>query len=82
MLQPTNVEHVMEHIAADLCTRYPEVACERIEAIVQTHYQRLAHESGDEHHHPEFLGALVEHAAKEEIHEIDGAPRPATGVTA
>ena len=82
MLQPITVEHVMTNIASDLCRRYPELACERIEAMVETEHERLAHESGEKHHHPEFLGALVEHAVKDRLHEIAGAPRPATGVTA
>ena len=77
MFQTENVEHVMDHIAQDLCVRYPEVPCERIEAIVATEYARLK----DENNHPEFLGALVEHAAKDQIHAFAGAPEPATGVT-
>ena len=45
MFQPENVEHVMDHIAQDLCVRYPEVPCERIEAIVATEYARLKAEN-------------------------------------
>ena len=28
-----HVDHVMTNMAADLCVRYPQVACERIEAM-------------------------------------------------
>lgn len=77
MLQPENVEHVIEHVAADLCERYPEVPCERVEAIVASARARLE----GQNHHPEFLAALVEHAAKDEIHRFAGAPLPATSVT-
>ena len=41
MLQPITVEHVMTNIASDLCRRYPELACERIEAMVETEHERL-----------------------------------------
>ena len=77
MFSEQNVDHVIDHIAQDLCARYPEVACERIEAIVASARERI--EVGN--HHPEFIGALVENAAKDEIHAIAGAPLPATGVT-
>lgn len=77
MFQPENVDHVIDHIAADLCVRYPEVPCERIEAIVADARKQIE----SENHHPEFIGALVEHAAKDVIHSFAGAPEPATGVT-
>jgi len=30
----------VDHIAADLCVRYPQVPCERIEAMVETTHER------------------------------------------
>ena len=36
-----NVDHVAANIAADLCVRYPQVACERIEAMVASARERI-----------------------------------------
>lgn len=72
-----NIDHVVENIAADLCVRYPEVACERIEAMVATARERI--EPTNEH--PEFLAPLIEHAVKVELHALAGAPVPPTSAT-
>ncbi len=71
------IDHVVENIAADLCVRYPQVACERIEAMVASARERI--EPGNEH--PEFLAPLIEHAAKIELHTLAGAPVPPTSAT-
>lgn len=72
-----NVDHVVESIAADLCVRYPQVACERIEAMVATAREQI--EPGNEH--PEFLAPLIEHAVRVELHDLAGAPLPPTRPT-
>ena len=55
-----HVDHVMTNMAADLCVRYPQVACERIEAMVASARERIE----PTNQHPEFLAPLVEHAVK------------------
>ena len=45
-----NVDHVAANIAADLCVRYPQVACERIEAMVASARERIEPTNT----HPEF----------------------------
>lgn len=70
-------DHVMASMAADLCVRYPQVACERIEAMVESARTRL--EATNQH--PEFLAPLVEHAVKIELHDLAGAPAPPTSAT-
>lgn len=72
-----HVDHIAARITADLCVRYPQVACERIEAMVATARERL--EPGNEH--PEFLAPLIEHAVKIELHALAGAPMPPTSAT-
>lgn len=72
-----NIEHVVENIAADLCVRYPQVACERIEAMVATARERIE----PENEHPEFLAPLIEHAVRVELHDLAGAPAPPTSPT-
>lgn len=71
------IDHVVANIAADLCVRYPQVACERIEAMVQTERERLE----PDNLHPEFLAPLIEHAVKIELHALVGAPAPPTTAT-
>ncbi|EKA62359.1 MULTISPECIES: three-helix bundle dimerization domain-containing protein [Janibacter] len=72
-----HVDHVMTNMAADLCVRYPQVACERIEAMVASARERIE----PTNQHPEFLAPLVEHAVKIELHELAGAPVPPTSAT-
>ena len=72
-----HVDHVMTNLAADLCVRYPQVACERIEAMVASARERIE----PTNQHPEFLAPLVEHAVKIELHELAGAPVPPTSAT-
>ncbi|KRE36053.1 hypothetical protein ASG73_15465 [Janibacter sp. Soil728] len=72
-----NVDHVAASIAADLCVRYPTVACERIEAMVASARERI--EPTNEH--PEFLAPLIEHAVRIELHDLAGAPVPPTSAT-
>ncbi len=71
------MDHVIANIAADLCVRYPQVACERIEAMVETARERLE----PDNEHPEFLAPLIEHAVKVELHALAGAPAPPTSAT-
>lgn len=72
-----HVDHIAEHIAADLCVRYPQVPCERIEAMVASARERLE----PENHHPEFLAPLIEHAVKVELHALAGTPLPPRSAT-
>lgn len=72
-----HIDHVVENIAADLCVRYPQVACERIEAMVATARERIEPTNT----HPEFLAPLIEHAVKIELHALAGAPVPPTRAT-
>lgn len=72
-----HIDHAVEHIAADLCVRYPQVACERIEAMVESARARLEADN----HHTEFLAPLIEHAVKIELHALAGAPLPPTSAT-
>lgn len=72
-----HIDHVVESIAADLCVRYPQVACERIEAMVATARERIEPTNA----HPEFLAPLIEHAVKIELHALAGAPVPPTCAT-
>ncbi|QBF47186.1 three-helix bundle dimerization domain-containing protein [Janibacter limosus] len=72
-----NVDHVVTNIAADLCVRYPQVACERIEAMVATARERMEATNT----HPEFLAPLIEHAVRIELHDLAGAPVPPTSAT-
>ena len=72
-----NVDHVVTNIAADLCVRYPQVACERIEAMVATARERMEATNT----HPEFLAQLIEHAVRIELHDLAGAPVPPTSAT-
>ncbi|MBA4085994.1 hypothetical protein N5P18_04930 [Janibacter terrae] len=72
-----HMDHVMANMAADLCVRYPQVACERIEAMVATARERIE----PTNLHPEFLAPLVEHAVKIELHDLAGAPVPPSGAT-
>ena len=71
------VDHVVDHIAADLCVHYPQVPCERIEAMVETARERLETTNA----HPEVLAPLIEHAVRAELHELAGAPLPPTSAT-
>lgn len=71
------IDHVVANIAADLCVRYPQVACERIEAMVAT--ARAEIEPANQH--PEFLAPLIEHAVRIELHDLAGAPLPPTSAT-
>ncbi|UUZ45175.1 hypothetical protein LP422_02530 [Janibacter limosus] len=72
-----NVDHVVTNIAADLCVRYPQVACERIRAMVATARERMEATNT----HPEFLAPLIEHAVRIELHDPAGAPVPPTSAT-
>ncbi|MDN5718296.1 MAG: hypothetical protein L0G89_13800, partial [Janibacter sp.] len=72
-----NVDHVVTNIAADLCVRYPQVACERIEAMVATAREHMEATNT----HPEFLAPLIEHAVRIELHDLAGAPVPPTSAT-
>ena len=72
-----NVDHVVTNIAADLCVRYPQVACERIEALVATARERKAAPNT----HPAVLAPLIEHAVRIELHDLAGAPVPPTSAT-
>ena len=72
-----NVDHVAANIAADLCVRYPQVACERIEAMVASARERIEPTNA----HPEFLAPLIEHAVRIELHDLAGAPLPPTTAT-
>lgn len=72
-----NVDHVAGNIAADLCVRYPQVACERIEAMVASARERIEPTNT----HPEFIAPLIEHAVRIELHDLAGAPVPPTSAT-
>lgn len=72
-----NVDHVVANIAADLCVRYPQVACERIEAMVATARERIEPTNT----HSEFLAPLIEHVVRIELHDVAGAPAPPTCAT-
>lgn len=72
-----NVDHVAANIAADLCVRYPQVACERIEAMVASARARIEPTNT----HPEFIAPLIEHAVRIELHDLAGAPVPPTSAT-
>ncbi|SMC72978.1 three-helix bundle dimerization domain-containing protein [Janibacter indicus] len=72
-----NVDHVAANIAADLCVRYPQVACERIEAMVASARERIEPTNT----HAEFIAPLIEHAVRIELHDLAGAPVPPTSAT-
>ena len=72
-----NVDHVAANIAADLCVRYPQVAGERIEAMVASARERIEPTNT----HPEFIAPLIEHAVRIELHDLAGAPVPPTSAT-
>ena len=72
-----NVDHVAANIAADLCVRSPQVACERIEAMVASARERIEPTNT----HPEFIAPLIEHAVRIELHDLAGAPVPPTSAT-
>ena len=72
-----HVDHVMTNMAADLCVRYPQVACERIEAMVASARERIEPTNT----HPEFIAPLIEHAVRIELHDLAGAPVPPTSAT-
>lgn len=72
-----NVDHAVTHIAHDLCVRYPQVPCERVEAMVMSARERI----GATNLHPEFLAPLIEHAVRIELHDLAGAPLPPTSAT-
>ncbi|CAM4194900.1 three-helix bundle dimerization domain-containing protein [Janibacter anophelis] len=72
-----NVDHVVTNIAHDLCVRYPQVPCERVEAMVMSARERIEATNL----HPEFLAPLIEHAVRIELHDLAGAPLPPTSAT-